>query len=201
MSDVMTIHIDGAARGNPGPAAFAYVIARDGHPLVEEAGCLGNTTNNVAEYTALVKALERAAALGGRRLRIQSDSELLVKQMNGEYRVKHPHLQELHFQARKLLDPFDSVTLVHVRREANSHADRLCNEVLDGVPSRKTAVAPASPVRDVAVRQEVLECLRAAAEAWSLGDPRQPPVEAVWEQIWSILEEHKVLRPARRRSS
>ena len=79
MSDSATVNIDGASRGNPGPAAFAFVIARAGLPPVEEAATLGNTTNNVAEYTALVKALEAAADLGLQRLQIFSDSELLVK--------------------------------------------------------------------------------------------------------------------------
>src|SRR5437868_14364053 len=78
-SAVMTINIDGAARGNPGPAAYAYVITGEGHPVIEEAGCLGSATNNVAEYTALVKALQRAAQLGGSRVHVNSDSELLVK--------------------------------------------------------------------------------------------------------------------------
>src|SRR5439155_4913569 len=81
----LLIHIDGAARGNPGPAAFAYVIAREGHPVVEHAECMGETTNNVAEYTALVRALERAGELGGQHVLVKSDSELLVKQMNGVY--------------------------------------------------------------------------------------------------------------------
>src|SRR5947209_16164164 len=90
----LTINIDGAARGNPGPAAYAYVIARDGQPVIEEAACLGTATNNVAEYTALVKALERVAELGENHVNIRSDSELLVKQMNGEYKVKNPQLRE-----------------------------------------------------------------------------------------------------------
>src|SRR5713226_4569662 len=101
-SDLLTINIDGAARGNPGPAAYAFVIAREGQPPIEEAGYLGNATNNFAEYTALVKALERALELGGERLIIESDSELLVKQMNGEYRVKNDQLRVLHERARKL---------------------------------------------------------------------------------------------------
>jgi ribonuclease HI len=88
----LQINIDGAARGNPGPAAFAYVITREGAPPVEAAGCIGIATNNVAEYTALVRALERARDLGGKRLLIRSDSELLVKQMNGVYKVKNDSL-------------------------------------------------------------------------------------------------------------
>ena len=129
---VLNIHIDGAARGNPGPAAYAYVISRDGAPALEEAGCLGNATNNVAEYTALLKALQRAAALGGKRLQIHSDSELLVKQMNGEYRVKDTKLQSYYKRATELVRQFPHVIIQHVRRAQNGEADRLCNEALDG---------------------------------------------------------------------
>ena len=102
-ADVLTIHTDGAARGNPGPAAYAVVITRPGQPPVEEAATLGSATNNVAEYTALVRGLERAADLGLKRLAVFSDSELLVKQMYGEYKVKNPDLKELHGAARDLL--------------------------------------------------------------------------------------------------
>ena len=111
-----TIHIDGAARGNPGPAAFAYVIERDGEPPIEDKGCLGTSTNNQAEYTALVKVLERAAQLQARRLLIHSDSELLVKQMNGVYRVKNEDLRQLYEQAKRLAAQFERVTLRHVLR-------------------------------------------------------------------------------------
>ena len=90
-----TMNIDGGSRGNPGPAAYAVVIARPGRPPAEEADTIGTATNNVAEYTALVRALGKAAELGAKRLLIHSDSELLVKQMNGEYRVKNESLKEL----------------------------------------------------------------------------------------------------------
>src|SRR5262249_38764431 len=106
----LTIHIDGAARGNPGPAAFAYVIARDGQPDIEESDCLGEATNNVAEYTALVRALRRAADLRAARLAVYSDSELLVRQMNGEYRVKDPTLKLFFGQAKELMKNFDAVS-------------------------------------------------------------------------------------------
>src|SRR5437870_5310540 len=100
MSDAdLVIHIDGAARGNPGPAAYAFVIEQPGAPTIEEAGRLGSATNNIAEYTALVKVLERLAALPAQRLRIYSDSELLVKQMTGEYRVKNEDLKALSDEA------------------------------------------------------------------------------------------------------
>src|SRR5947209_10125010 len=130
--DVVTIHVDGAARGNPGPAAFAYVIAGPGLGPVEHAERLGTATNNVAEYTALVRALGRARELATRRLAIFSDSELMVKQMNGEYRVKNPELKELYEEARALVRHFAGVTLTHVRRAENKRADQLCNAVLDG---------------------------------------------------------------------
>ena len=151
MSDeAWTIHIDGAAHGNPGPAAFAFVIARPGEPALEEAECLGATTNNIAEYTALVRALKRAAELGGRQLTIFSDSELLVKQMNGEYRVKNEDLKVLHTQARELLPRFQRVTLQHVRREQNARADALCNRALDG----KRAAAKPPAQRDTGPSRE-----------------------------------------------
>ena len=213
---VLTIHIDGAARGNPGPAACAYVITRDSAPLVEEGEHLGSTTNNIAEYTALVRALERAAQLGGQRLVIRSDSELLVKQMNGQYRVKNEQLRELYDEAKRLCAPFESVAITHVPRSANSVADRLCNEVLDGLwpgtPS-PLPLAPAAGARgrgegvpvkeppqrgnvgtDDRVRQEALHCLRDAIAAWTRDVATAPSPEEIWDQLWSILEEGGVLR-------
>jgi ribonuclease HI len=146
---VLRIHTDGASRGNPGAAAFAYVIARDGEPPIEEAGCLGETTNNQAEYTALVRALERALELGADHgLLIHSDSELLVKQMNGQYRVKNEELRGLYEQAQALRRRFRGpVTIRHVRRADNSRADALCNEALDGRrgPAPRAAPDPSPP--------------------------------------------------------
>src|SRR5580700_6343031 len=102
----LTIYTDGGSRGNPGPAAYAYVIQRTGESDIEEKGFLGRTTNNIAEYTGLVKALEHARHLGATRVTVYSDSELLVKQMSGEYRVKHPGLQPLYEQAVQLRKDF-----------------------------------------------------------------------------------------------
>src|SRR5439155_20117952 len=103
----LTIHTDGAARGNPGPAAFAYVIARDGAPPIEECRCLGRMTNNQAEYIALVRGPEHAARLGtNQAVQVFSDSELMVKQMRGEYRVKNEDLRDLYEQARELAGRF-----------------------------------------------------------------------------------------------
>jgi ribonuclease HI len=197
---VLTIHTDGAARGNPGPAAYAYVIEGDGAGVIEAAGRLEDTTNNVAEYTALVKALEHAERLGGRRLVILSDSELLVKQMAGAYKVKNEGLRPLYDQARQLCRRFEAVQLRHVRREENKEADRLCNEELDGrrggaAPARRKPHAPSgNPDRTDAVREEALDCLRAFAAAWAHGNANDPNPEAAWEQLWSILEEGGVLR-------
>lgn len=199
-----TIHIDGGARGNPGPAAYAVVLNRPGQPVVEEAGTLGTATNNVAEYTALVNALHLASELGLKKLDIFSDSELLVKQMAGEYRVKHPDLQPLYQEAAQLRKGFDAVRITHVRREQNKRADALCNEALDGkrtpagpVAAAAAAPAPKAPAKaatDARVRADALDVLRGAARAWADGGVAAVPVEAVWEQLWSVLEDGGVLR-------
>jgi ribonuclease HI len=203
---VLTIHTDGAARGNPGPAAFAYVISRDGAPPIEERGCLGRMTNNQAEYTALVRGLEHAARLGtAQEINVFSDSELMVKQMRGEYRVKNEELRDLYEQARELAGHFPAVRFQHVRREQNKRADALCNEALDGergpgapaTRSPKPAKKAAPPAAEAAVREEAVACLRSAAEAWSRGGAGAVTPEMVWDQLWSILEEHGALRSKR----
>jgi ribonuclease HI len=198
-----TIYTDGAARANPGPAAFAYIIERPGEPAVEENGCLGDTTNNIAEYTALVRALEHAQRLGGRRLVVKSDSELMVKQMNGEYKVKHPGLQPLFQEAKGLTKQFDRVEYRHIRRDDNKRADQLCNYALDGVPrGAEPGAKPSRPKKPSAatraakadaVRDQAIECLRSAAAAWARGNPNQPPADAVWEQLWDILRQEGAL--------
>src|SRR6476660_2035087 len=119
MPEPATMHIDGASRGNPGKAAYAVVLERPGQPVVEEADTIGAATNNVAEYTALVEGLILAAELGVKKLAIHSDSELLIKQMNGEYRVKNPDLLDLYQEAKRLIARFERVTLTHVRRALN----------------------------------------------------------------------------------
>jgi ribonuclease HI len=204
MSDpgVVTIHTDGAARGNPGPAAYAYIIEQDGAPAIEEKGTLGQATNNVAEYTALVRALEHAVKLGGRRVTVKSDSELMVKQMRGEYQVKSEDLRALFRKAKLLAAKLEHVTFYHVRREQNRRADRLCNEALDGDRSQvlsssgpKKAAGPrVGPDRLDAIKQEAIQCLRAAAAEWAKGNANTPAPELVWDQLWSILEEAGVVR-------
>src|SRR6266498_3070802 len=131
MDDTWTIYTDGGSRGNPGPAAYAYVIKRPGLSDIEEKAYLGKSTNNIAEYTGLVKALEHAKEIGGKKLIVNSDSELMVKQMNGQYRVKNEGLRPLYEQAVKLRKQFETVTIKHVYRDQNSQADALCNEAMD----------------------------------------------------------------------
>jgi ribonuclease HI len=127
-----TLWTDGGARGNPGPAAFAYVLeAEDGTVLDARGEAIGVATNNVAEYSALVAGLRRAAAAGVSALEVRSDSELMVKQMRGEYRVKNRDLQSLFLDASRAARQVGSVTYTHVRREHNELADRLVNEALD----------------------------------------------------------------------
>jgi ribonuclease HI len=123
---------DGGARGNPGPAAYGYVLeAEDGTVLAAHGESIGVATNNVAEYRALIAGLEKAVEVGVRELEVVSDSELLVKQMRGEYRVKNEALRELSVQASRLARQIGRVRWTAVRREHNELADRLVNEALD----------------------------------------------------------------------
>jgi len=126
-----TANIDGGARGNPGPAGYGVRIERADGSVVELKEALGVATNNVAEYRGLLAALAWAAQHGVSTLHVRSDSLLLVKQMLGEYRVKHPGLQPLYEQARSLTRQIGRVTFEHVRRELNRDADRLANEAMD----------------------------------------------------------------------
>lgn len=130
--DRLVINCDGAARGNPGPAGSgAYLATPEGDVVDEIAEGLGETTNNVAEYTAAILGLERAMELGAREVLLRSDSQLMINQLTGVYRVKTPHLQPLHRRIRDLARSFDRVTFEHVRRERNVEADRLANLGVD----------------------------------------------------------------------
>ena len=123
---------DGAARGNPGPAgAGAVIISPEGHVVAKLGKYLGETTNNVAEYTGLILGLKRAKAMGLRELEVLADSELLVKQLSGEYKVKADHLQPLHDEAKALLKAFDVIDVRHIPREENEAADEMSNKAID----------------------------------------------------------------------
>ena len=143
-SGVYIANIDGASRGNPGPSAYAVVI-RDpaGHVVLELAKRLGRETNNVAEYYALLAALDYATSQGIGALRIRSDSELLVRQMQGRYRVKSADLKPLYERAGKLVRQLAYFAIEHVPREQNDDADRLANVALDsGNPSSASRAGP-----------------------------------------------------------
>jgi len=130
--DAIVAYIDGGARGNPGPAGYGVRIERPDGTLVEEfCEAIGVATNNVAEYRGLIAALEWARRQGYRQVHVRSDSLLLVQQMLGRFKVKHPGLQPLYAKARVLAHDLGYVDFEHVRRESNAHADRLANEAMD----------------------------------------------------------------------
>jgi len=139
----LTIHFDGGSRGNPGPASAGVVIVESDtqKPLHEAGYFLGEHTNNVAEYQGLLRSLRQAKALGGTALDIHSDSQLLVRQITGQYRVKSPALKPLFQEATGLLNQFDSWKIHHVPREHNQRADELANLAMD----QQTDVTAASP--------------------------------------------------------
>ncbi len=127
------MNVDGGARGNPGPAAIGAVVQDEGGEVLEERGeRIGRATNNVAEYRALLLGIERATELGASELELVGDSELIVRQVKGAYKVKDATMRELHAEVKRALRPFASWSIRHVRREQNAEADRLVNAALDG---------------------------------------------------------------------
>ena len=126
-----TANVDGGSRGNPGPAGYGVRIEHEDGTVVELKESLGLCTNNVAEYQGLLAALRWAVAHGVSALHVKADSELIVKQMKGEYRVRNPGLQPLYEEARSLMKQIGRVRFEHVRREFNKDADRLANEAMD----------------------------------------------------------------------
>ena len=132
MTDPITLEFDGGSRGNPGPAGIGVVLrSKDGTELVTLGRFIGRATNNVAEYRALITALQKAMELGAKRVAIRGDSELVVKQIKGEYRVKNEGLRELYEEARTLLAQFDHATIDHNYRHKNALADKLANLAMD----------------------------------------------------------------------
>lgn len=127
-----TLYADGASRGNPGPAAAGAFLIAENHEVLAEVSCyLGETTNNVAEYQALIVGVEQALQLGVSQLKIKMDSQLVVRQILGEYRVKHPHLIPLFEKSRGLLAKLAKYSIHYIPREENHEADRLANWALD----------------------------------------------------------------------
>lgn len=128
----LIVNVDGGARGNPGPAAIGVVIRDSEDEVIRDLGeTIGEATNNVAEYKALIRGIELAKELGADELDLRGDSELVVKQMLGQYKVKHPDMKPLHAAAKQALSDVGSWSITHVRREQNSEADALVNQALD----------------------------------------------------------------------
>lgn len=186
---LLTIHTDGASRGNPGAAAYAYVIAKAGAAAIESSGRLGETTCNQAEYTALVRALEHALRLGaGHRVVLHSDSELMVKQMRGEYKVKNADLRPLFEKAKSLEKQLaGGVSYVHVRRELNKRTDQLCNDALDGKRPAAPAVAEEDEEVSFGLRDEALAILELAGV--------ETPAPVVWDRLVEALRKRGVRLP------
>jgi phosphoribosylglycinamide formyltransferase-1 len=151
LTEKIIAHIDGGSRGNPGPAAAAYVLASDdGKQLGAKAFFIGEATNNVAEYTGILKAIEAAGALGAKRITIYSDSELLVKQLNGQYKVKSDKIRPLFKQAVEMLNKFETWQVKHIVREKNKRADELANRALDlerDIEESPSSVKKTKPIR------------------------------------------------------
>ncbi len=157
MAKELIVYTDGGSRGNPGPAAAGFIIDDpDGGRLAAKGFFLGETTNNVAEYTALIKALEAAGQIGAETLTVRCDSELMVRQINGQYRVKSEKIKPLYEQVVRLAGRFPSCGVRHVRREQNKEADRLVNLALDAGHDIDERPAPAASSRQRPLRLGVL---------------------------------------------
>src|SRR5271167_637935 len=153
----LVAHSDGGARGNPGPAGYGVVIQdQSGHKVAHLSEYLGHQTNNFAEYQGLIAALEYALQHGPKALKLISDSELLVRQIKGIYKVKNPTLRDLHARAQELIKQLDWFSIAHALREHNQEADRLANEAMDkGMGRGSTRVGTSdSPARPAAPQQE-----------------------------------------------
>src|SRR4029077_17085142 len=146
-SNIFVANVDGASRGNPGPASYAVILrGPDGATRFEVGKYIGRATNNVAEYYGLITALDYASEQGIDRLLVRSDSELLVRQMQGRYKVNSPDLRPLYERARKLAHGFADFAIEHVRRELNREADELANIALDRTDSRSSInTGPSTP--------------------------------------------------------
>ncbi len=154
----LVAHIDGGARGNPGPAGYGVVIEDEmGRSVTDLSEYLGNQTNNYAEYSGLLAALNYVTKYGFKALKVFSDSELMVKQIRGEYKVNHPVLKELHGKALRLIDDLEAFEINHVLREKNREADRLANRAMDRAVRRDTPVANPAGLAAVASPASPLE--------------------------------------------
>jgi ribonuclease HI len=163
MDELITVEFDGGSRGNPGPAGIGIVLrAQDGTPLITLGRFIGRATNNIAEYQALITGLQKAQELGAKKLLVRGDSELVIKQMKGEYRVRHPELKPLYEEAYHLLHQFKEAKLEHNLRHKNTLADKLANLAMD----KKKEITEADddlldePSTTPAEKGDRLECMR-----------------------------------------
>jgi len=191
-SPEVTVHIDGASRGNPGPAAYAVVMeSADGSRLAGFSECLGEATNNVAEYQALLAALEYALRNHYGRIRVQTDSELLARQIQGVYKVKNPGLKPLHQRAGQMIARLESFSIQQVPREQNREADRLANQALNAAErgEKHRVVAPSSLARLLVQRGE------SGAEGQASGSVSKTakPLRASATFHQGVLEPHEQL--------
>ena len=147
MTETLTLEFDGGSRGNPGPAGIGVVVrAQDGTPLVTLGRFIGKCTNNVAEYRALITAMGEARKLGAKKIVIRGDSELIIKQMLGQYRVKHPDMKVLYDEAQLLIHEFEDAKIEHNLRHKNELADKLANLAMDRRKDVTDAGADQSPI-------------------------------------------------------
>lgn len=153
------VEADGGSRGNPGPAGYGSVVFNAGRDtvLAESKQAIGRATNNVAEYRGLIAGLEEAAKVGATDVAVSMDSKLVVEQMSGRWKVKHPDLIPLHQQARSLATQFDRVTYAWIPRAKNSHADRLANEAMDAAAGIESPAPAPDPAADVAEKPTTLD--------------------------------------------
>ncbi|HTW93196.1 MAG TPA: ribonuclease HI family protein [Tepidisphaeraceae bacterium] len=173
IQETLTLNFDGGSRGNPGPAGVGVVIcAADGTQLVTLGRFIGRATNNAAEYRALIAGLQEAKKLGGTRLHIRGDSELIIKQMRGEYRVKNPDLRPLWQQAQELVSQFQSAVFEHNLRGKNALADRLANLAMDRKADVTELDAPPSPAPSPRSSTQPRSSSAASASAEQFACPR-----------------------------
>lgn len=202
-ANLVSIYTDGASRGNPGRAAISFCLEGDGVAPVEFSEAIGIRTNNFAEYTAMIRALKFASEIGATRVRLHSDSELMVKQMRGQYRVKHADIIPLHRAASDLVAKFERVEFVHVLRGENAEADHLCNEALDGRPSPIGAadrlLASAAATVEAAPIDAVLEFFERLHADWTAGHGATP--EQAWLELRQVLLELKLLKLPKKKAS
>jgi broad specificity phosphatase PhoE/ribonuclease HI len=184
------IEVDGGSRGNPGPAGFGAVVFSEDHArvLAERKQAIGQTTNNVAEYRGLIAGLEEAHRLGADEVAVSMDSKLVVEQMTGRWKVKHPAMAELHQQARSLASTFSSVSYSWIPRERNTHADRLANEAMDAAAGSPAGVTAGDPPASVTAGDPPASAIAVPPSAWTgnRGGPTRLLLLRHGQTEWSV---------------